>query len=285
MANGEVMHVGYEENGFGNYIKILDKDSDRIIYMAHMKTPSPLKKGNKVSYTTKIGIMGSTGNSTGNHTHFEVRMTDNKTRCNPCEYMGIPNIRGTYNSSDYALNKGDVLEDMTKTEFDNIINGIKNDYNNKLDDLKAEYNVKINNLNTALSKMTAMNNTLIDEINAKQDKQAVYKTLSDIPGWGKSTVEECIRENVIVPDKDGNINISHDLLIAIMVIDRKEADFDSLDDIPEWYRPIIQKLVDMLVLKGEQGENEELRLNINTQAVKILVILDRLGLFDRKEDK
>ena len=152
MANGEVMYVGYEENGFGNYIKILDKDSDRIIYMAHMKTPSPLKKGNKVSYTTKIGIMGSTGNSTGNHTHFEVRMTDNKTRCNPCKYMGIPNIRGTYNSSDYALNKGDVLEDMTKTEFDNIINGIKNDYNNKLNDLKAEYNVKINNLNIALVK-------------------------------------------------------------------------------------------------------------------------------------
>ena len=41
----------------------------------------------------------------------------------------------------------------------------------------------------------------------------------------------------------------------------------------------------MGVLKGEQRENEELRLNINTQAVKILVILDRLGLFDRKENK
>ena len=69
-----------------------------------------------------------------------------------------------------------------------------------------------------------------------------------------------------------------------MIIDRKEADFDSLDDIPEWYRPTIQKLVDMGILKGEQGENEELRLNINTQAVKILVILDRLGLFDRKSN-
>ena len=84
--------------------------------------------------------------------------------------------------------------------------------------------------------MTAMNNTLIDEINAKQDKQAVYKTLSDIPGLGKSAVEECIRENVIVPDKDGSINISHDLLRAIMIIDRKEDAFDSLDDIPEWLR-------------------------------------------------
>ncbi len=41
----------------------------------------------------------------------------------------------------------------------------------------------------------------------------------------------------------------------------------------------------MGVLKGEQRENEELRLNINTQAVKILVIFDRLRLFDKKGDK
>ena len=70
-----------------------------------------------------------------------------------------------------------------------------------------------------------------------------------------------------------------------MVIDRKEADFDNLDNIPEWYRPTIEKLVDMSVLKDEQRENEELRLNINTQAVKILVIFDRLRLFDKKGDK
>ena len=60
-----------------------------------------------------------------------------------------------------------------------------------------------------------------------------------------------IRENVIVPDKDGSINISHDLLRAIMIIDRKEDDFDSLDDIPEWYKSTIEKLVNMSVLKGE----------------------------------
>ena len=111
--------------------------------------------------------------------------------------------------------------------------------------------------------MTVTNNTLIEEINKKQDKQTIYRTLNDIPEWGKSSVEECIRENVIVPDNDGSINISHDLLRAIMIIDRKEADFGSLDDIPEWYRSTIQKLVDMGVLKVEQGENEELRLNIN----------------------
>ena len=67
-----------------------------------------------------------------------------------------------------------------------------------------------------------------------------------------------------------------------MIIDRKEADFDSLDDIPKWYRPTIQKLVNMGIFNGGQGKNEELRLNINTQAVKIIVILDRLGLFDKK---
>ena len=41
----------------------------------------------------------------------------------------------------------------------------------------------------------------------------------------------------------------------------------------------------MEVLNGEKGQDGKTRLNLGTQAIKMLVILDRLGLFDRKEDK
>ena len=97
----------------------------------------------------------------------------------------------------------------------------------------------------------------------------------------KPAIEKCIKEKTIIPDNEGKINISHNLLRAIIIIDRKEADFDSLDDIPEWYRSTIEKLIDMGVFKGEQGESEELRLNIRTQVVKMLVIFDRFGIFDK----
>lgn len=50
------------------------------------------------------------------------------------------------------------------------------------------------------------------------------------------------------------------------------------DNMPEWARPTITKLVNLGYLKGD----EEGRLNLDDNMLRILVILDRAGNFDKK---
>ena len=79
---------------YGNLVIVKGYDG-RYYYYAHLKSIN-VSNGQDVSIGTVIGIMGTTGNSTGNHTHFEIRNNDKKTRMNPADYLGIPNAKGTY---------------------------------------------------------------------------------------------------------------------------------------------------------------------------------------------
>ena len=102
---GVVERAGWDPGGFGNYVRIKEDGTENRIYLAHLAKIN-VRVGQRVTYTTIVGIMGSTGNSTGPHTHVEIREFRNGQivrRLNPAEYMGIPNKKGTYNSKDYAI--------------------------------------------------------------------------------------------------------------------------------------------------------------------------------------
>lgn len=66
--NGTVTDVGYDDEK-GNYI-VVEKDNVKTIYSQLSATN--VKKGDKVSINQSVGAVGSTGNSTGAHLHFEV---------------------------------------------------------------------------------------------------------------------------------------------------------------------------------------------------------------------
>ncbi|MGN0447995.1 MAG: peptidoglycan DD-metalloendopeptidase family protein [Acutalibacteraceae bacterium] len=68
-ASGTVETVKYQSGGFGNYIVLKHNDGTRTLY-AHLKNYS-VKQGQYVSQGQTIGVMGSTGNSSGVHLHFE----------------------------------------------------------------------------------------------------------------------------------------------------------------------------------------------------------------------
>lgn len=77
VADGKVVKKSYTPNGFGNLIIIEQNDGIRAYY-AHMQKESFLKVGDKVKAGDIIGIVGTTGKSTGNHLHLEFRKGDER---------------------------------------------------------------------------------------------------------------------------------------------------------------------------------------------------------------
>jgi murein DD-endopeptidase MepM/ murein hydrolase activator NlpD len=97
IADGVIDAVPYESNGFGRYVRQVLPDGRRIYY-AHMKYDSAVvKAGQTVKVGDKLGVMGSTGKSTGAHTHLELRVKGtSKDSLDISEFTGIPNERGIY---------------------------------------------------------------------------------------------------------------------------------------------------------------------------------------------
>lgn len=73
IAEGKVIENGYNDStGYRIWIQT---DIDDIRYLhryCHLKEQSNLKVGNTIKRGDLIGIMGSTGNSTGNHLHLDL---------------------------------------------------------------------------------------------------------------------------------------------------------------------------------------------------------------------
>lgn len=80
--SGYVKIAAYNYGGYGNYV-IMDHGGDIYTVYGHMNQ-YVVYTGQWVDQGTTIGYVGSTGNSTGPHLHFEIRM--NGERVNPMIY-------------------------------------------------------------------------------------------------------------------------------------------------------------------------------------------------------
>ena len=72
-GDGVVVEIGFQEEGLGNYVYIEHNYNGVIFYSAygHMLDDSiVVSEGEQVTAKQKIGVIGSTGKSTGTHLHF-----------------------------------------------------------------------------------------------------------------------------------------------------------------------------------------------------------------------
>lgn len=82
-TSGIVTASGWQ-GGYGNAVTVRGDDGLTYVY-AHMRDTPAVDKGERVSGGDVLGIVGSTGNSTGAHLHFEVRK--GATAVEPSSYV------------------------------------------------------------------------------------------------------------------------------------------------------------------------------------------------------
>ena len=83
-AEGIVLRTGYEPAGYGRFVEIRHPNGMTTLY-GHLSRLD-VASGDPVEAGARIGLVGSTGRSTGPHLHFEVRRGERQV--NPVKVMG-----------------------------------------------------------------------------------------------------------------------------------------------------------------------------------------------------
>lgn len=73
---GTVVTAGWNAGGYGNFVVIDHGNGYKTLYAHMLNNSIVVKVGDAVRQGQKLGIMGSTGRSTGTHLHFEIKKGD-----------------------------------------------------------------------------------------------------------------------------------------------------------------------------------------------------------------
>ncbi len=144
--------------GYGNYVIIEHSDGNYTLY-GHMKKDSiTVMAGDEVAQGQVIGKMGSSGSSTGQHVHFEVRVGGNSSsnKVDPEDYVDINDPRpgcGDFSLTSTSLSKQEFVTLMKNYCTSTGKSGFCNNFANQAD---LVYDVSVqNNVNPELVVVTA----------------------------------------------------------------------------------------------------------------------------------
>lgn len=117
----------------------------------------------------------------------------------------------------------------------------------------------------------------------QEDDDMIYKTINDVPEWYRPTVQKCIDNGGIKGSGNGELNLTESECRTLTILDNMSAlgsvapaVYKTIDDVPEWYRSAVQKLIDRGAIAGTGGGE----LNLSEDVCRALTILDNAHLLD-----
>lgn len=126
---GQVVKSGWSSYGGGNQVEVYNKAMDKTFTFMHMLGDLSVKAGQTIQAGQQVGRMGSTGNSTGTHLHFQVnsgRGVNNSRTVNPNSYLASGS--GSYVGGNNAVSSKSigkkVAQNISTSQGDKLGNSI-----------------------------------------------------------------------------------------------------------------------------------------------------------------
>lgn len=224
ISTGTVSQIG-TTGSYGNHVYVKHPDGYLSLY-AHL-SQIYVKVNANVGYDTVLGIEGSTGNSTGIHTHVEIHW----------QQYSYP---ATINPRTFINERLEVEDEVTQSEFDamlaNWLARNNKTYNN-ISEVPIYWRADVQEL----LDMGAIRGDGVHQIGLTEEalkavivaKRAIelenptYATFSDVPDYFQAETRELIDANALRGDERGQLDINYDTLRAAIISKRYADDVVS----------------------------------------------------------
>ena len=127
---------------------------------------------------------------------------------------------------------------------------------------------------TAFKDMLVPKSTTTDE--EDEDDMVRYNKIEDVPDWAQDTVRALVDAGALGGVGGGNLDLSMDMIRGLVFGTKYAAAcnprYETIDDMPEYYRKEAQKLVDRGALRGVGGGD----LNVSEDALRSMIVCQRM---------
>ena len=114
------------------------------------------------------------------------------------------------------------------------------------------------------------------DTNTEDEDMTRYNTIDDVPSWAQDTVRKLVQAGALAGGDDGNLDLSIDVIRGLMIgtkyVAANNPRYATVDDVPDWARDDVQRMIDSGVLVGD----EHGKINLSLDMLRTLIITQRM---------